>query len=1276
MRLFLTTTVLMLMNTVILAQETPSAYWKTEYSKSKSFIENQGQFDLQETSSTGKIRYAVDFGATRIFFGEKGISYNFLEATKVPKEEREKYKSLPVNTPQEYKAKERLIGKFKFKTDEIGMSWEGSNSAVELIGLNQTSDYHNYTSKNKSGTYSYYTEVKAFEKIVYKNIYPFIDVEYIVHPEIGIKYALTVHPGADFSNIKMVFDTDISLIDGKIHMPTIFGDIIDHEPITFYEKDQNAIISSKFIQHGKRISFEIGEYTRNETIVIDPWTQTPAFPTNWDCVWEVERDGSGNIYILGGIMPMQVLKYNPTGTLQWTYNTPYDTSNVWLGTFATDLIGNTYVTAGSTAQIQKIGPGGGPGTLWNNTSPGGIISSAEFWNISFNCDQTKLVIGGTGGAILALDARIYNVDVNTGNISAQQQVSIGPMFSFPPNLEEVRSITAAPNGKYYFLTHDTIGYINSNINLCPINSTSFVKTSHGVNFGYKCENYRYDNSGIMAIRADANFVYVHTGTQLQKRSLSTLAIIATVTIPGGQFNTGFGGGSVSNSGIDIDNCGNIYVGSTTGVYKFNASLVQQGSLLPTPFKVYDVVVNSAGEIVAVGGTGDYNSSNRSGGVQSFSAAGACLPLTTTCCDATICIPQDVCIGDAPFALTTTTNGGTWSGAGVNASGIFNPSTAGAGTHLITYSLSCGSETISISVNTCTNLSVCVETNGALTASNGTAPYAWQNSSTTAGPCVSGIASTCGFFLVPGPTITTWTTFATGTTITPPANFPIQVIDNTGNAITFTTLAAIPACTGTIPCPTITVNTNTQSSVLCFGGNTGSANVNATGGTGGYTYTWLPGNLTGPTQSNLSAGSYIVNVLDANACPGATTVIINQPNAPISASTTSTPTACGTNTGTATVTPSGGTSPYTYNWSPIGGTANTALNLAANTYTVTVSDGNGCQTTSITTISSNNGPTVTLESSTDIICFGGNNGAATVSVSGGTSPYTYNWSPLGGTTASAINLSAGTFSCTVTDAANCVAVLSIALTEAAQITIEETIIPVNCGTLDGQISTIVSGGTGAYSYTWSINAATTSYISNLAAGNYTLIVEDQNNCTVTASYILPAQGSLPVLAQPTSGTIIQGESISLIASGASSYIWSPSVSLSCEDCTNPIASPTTTTTYTVTGTDISGCIGTAEVTIFVTTICGEVFVPSVFSPNGLGPTENNTLCVIGNCIAELNYSIYNRWGERVFETTDLNICWDGYHKDKPLNTGVYAYKLIATLFDGTNIEESGNLTLVR
>ena len=90
-------------------------------------------------------------------------------------------------------------------------------------------------------------------------------------------------------------------------------------------------------------------------------------------------------------MPMQILKYNAAGTLQWTYNTPYDTSNVWLGTFAVDNLGNSYVTAGSTAQIQKVNSAGT--LVWNNASPGGGFASLEFWTISFNCDQTKLVVG-------------------------------------------------------------------------------------------------------------------------------------------------------------------------------------------------------------------------------------------------------------------------------------------------------------------------------------------------------------------------------------------------------------------------------------------------------------------------------------------------------------------------------------------------------------------------------------------------------------------------------------------------------------------------------------------------------------------------------------------------------------------------------------------------------------------------------------------------------------------------------------------------------------------
>ena len=153
-------------------------------------------------------------------------------------------------------------------------------------------------------------------------------------------------------------------------------------------------------------------------------------------------------------MPMQLLKYNSAGVLQWTYNTPYDTSSVWLGTLAVDNGGNSFVTAGSIAAIQKINAAGG--LVWDNPNPGGLFSNDEFWSISFNCDQTKLVVGGTGGGGLNLLASIYDIDVASGNVLSSANVASGNAFGIPPSIQEVRAICASPNGKYYFMTQDTV----------------------------------------------------------------------------------------------------------------------------------------------------------------------------------------------------------------------------------------------------------------------------------------------------------------------------------------------------------------------------------------------------------------------------------------------------------------------------------------------------------------------------------------------------------------------------------------------------------------------------------------------------------------------------------------------------------------------------------------------------------------------------------------------------------------------------------------------------
>jgi gliding motility-associated-like protein len=98
-------------------------------------------------------------------------------------------------------------------------------------------------------------------------------------------------------------------------------------------------------------------------------------------------------------------------------------------------------------------------------------------------------------------------------------------------------------------------------------------------------------------------------------------------------------------------------------------------------------------------------------------------------------------------------------------------------------------------------------------------------------------------------------------------------------------------------------------------------------------------------------------------------------------------------------------------------------------------------------------------------------------------------------------------------------------------------------------------------------------------------------------------------------------------------------------------------------------------IYVTEVCGEIYVPTIFSPASLN-TENKQACVYGNCIAELDYSIYDRWGQCVFQTKDQNACWDGKFKGKEMNAGVFAYKLTVKLQNGDFVIRSGNLTLLK
>ncbi len=223
---------------------------------------------------------------------------------------------------------------------------------------------------------------------------------------------------------------------------------------------------------------------------------------------------------------------------------------------------------------------------------------------------------------------------------------------------------------------------------------------------------------------------------------------------------------------------------------------------------------------------------------------------------------------------------------------------------------------------------------------------------------------------------------------------------------------------TITQPDILTVSENLINVNCNGANTGSVLAAPSGGTSPYTYSWSNGATTS-SISSLFAGAYVVKITDYQGCTTTSSVTITQPPLLTATAAVLSNNSCnGDSSGKADVSAGGGTGTYIYSWAPSGGSSNIATGLPAGTYTITVEDGNNCRASAIVTITQ---PSLALQYS--IIDTAQNRGrctgAATISASGGTSPYTYSWSPSGQTTATATGLCAGTmYCCTVTDNYGC------------------------------------------------------------------------------------------------------------------------------------------------------------------------------------------------------------------------------------------------------------------
>lgn len=290
-------------------------------------------------------------------------------------------------------------------------------------------------------------------------------------------------------------------------------------------------------------------------------------------------------------------------------------------------------------------------------------------------------------------------------------------------------------------------------------------------------------------------------------------------------------------------------------------------------------------------------------------------------------------------------------------------------------------------------------------------------------------------------------------------------------------------------------------VYCNGDSTGGADLTANGGVTSYAYLWST-NATSEDISGVPAGNYTVVVTDANGCTTTSAVTVTQPLAIALNGAVSNLTCFNSDNGSVDLTTAGGIVPFTYLWSNAATTQDNS-SLAAGSYSVIVTDSAGCTDTISFLVTQPDSLMAAAIAPTDfngfdVSCAGSTNGAVDLTVTGGTSAYTYVWNNAA-STEDLLNVGAGTYSVTITDVNGCQQTATVTLTEPPLLVLTSTQQNVPCnGFFTGSIDLTLSGGVPVYTYVWS-NSATTQDIAAIGAGTYSVTVTDANGCTTDSVF---------------------------------------------------------------------------------------------------------------------------------------------------------------------------------
>lgn len=1192
-----------------------------------SFIQNKGQYGKAVVGyeSLGTIDYGYEGFGMPVLFTPRGIVYLQRKIEQISHREEELFEKRGL--PEEEIERKRKV------TDRImTMEWLGASTGVQVIAEEKTPDYHTYGMLPE--------KVPGFRRIVYKNMYPGIDVVYTLgnNAELGFEYSLLVKPGAKLSAVKLKIGGDVKTLqtdaDGGIVFKSDIGEFKTSVPVSFYGENtvnrRGQKLKSSYRVSGKELGFVMpGGYDSSKALVVDPFvTSTSSLAgLNAGKAKDVDFDYNGNIYVTGGgsfTTTHSLAKYDASGALLWTFNGTLTIPSWTFGTYYGGWMvekptGNIYLGQGFNPatgfQVIRVSTTG----LYDNYITTANPNFREAWKMFWSCNNgsPRILIAGGGtnsninfGVFTPPSTTISSLNVtgigySAGNGWAQDIAD----FVFDPATNDMYTIygsligTPSLGNKIYK-------------NAAPYSAASVIwNVSSGYNTVKEAANRPYlvasglvDNSANM-LWVNASYLYYWDGKNLKAFNKANGAgvgtPVTTVNIP------------FMQGGIIADACDNIFVGEANGtikVYHFNGNVFSDAPpdiSIPgfSGKAVYDLAYDDAKKILYASGDGF---------VASFDVSAYC-PAT-------------------PYTVNVVPDC-------VNASATATVSPVPPLGSTVTYVLKQG------------NNQVATNTTGVFT---GLQPNINYTVLATINLACSGLQATRSFAIT-GPLISksqlnascgsnTGSITVTGSGSTGPYSYSINggAFQPSGN---FTGLAAgvyaivVKDANGCLNRDTATllnangpVFTYTKVNADC-GSNDGTVTINATGGTPPYQYSSNGGTTfqSGNFFTGLVAGQYTLVVRDATGCTNTAVITITSTNGPqlnaIPAAAT-----CGNNNGTITVFGSGGTAPLTYS---INGNTfqagNVFSNLVPGTYTVTVRDANGCIKTASAVIANSAGPTVSAIA-TAATCNNAN-GTITATGNGGVAPRQFS---INGTLFQPGNtftgLAPGVYTITVKDATGCTSITTATVATTNGPTATATSVSATCNTANGSITV---SGTGTPSLQYSINGTTFQFsglFTGLPAGNYIGYVKDGAGCIGAVSVTVPnaAGPTLTAVATPSSCKANDGIITATGTGGLPPLLYSINGTLY---AAGNVFSGLAPGSYTVYVKDANNCIKTATATVAnasglglsissISSSCAAVNGSLTISASGGTPplqySLNGTIFQPGNVFSGLspgNYTVF-------------------------------------------------------